>query len=858
MTNITGKIYQQTNDDGTENRFPKTVVPAVIGLSQYLQDQFNTLSDLYMPKEGESESKTGQEITYRKSEATINAKTVTINRIYGKTLVWNQLIVEKSAGTTTTNGVTVVGDGHGCYTISTDSGGATADYNLTFTPTWIQGHKYLLAGCPPGGSSSTYCFDTGWFGVETGSGKIVNNTRNDVSYWPRILVKSGTVITTPIKFCPIFIDLTLMFGSGKEPSAVAEFYALYPGYHNYNIGKLINNGIRTSYSLYWNQLTKAITGVVSFSRINDYTSSYSFSESGQFYRIPFDSFTTVSGHKYLWAYQDTGGNLRNSTSGDIKYRDSSTWSSGNVEIFTGTGVLSGISLTNDSKASGNGTVKCSIYDLTLMFGEGNEPTINEFLSLFPRYSDYNVGEQKEFYFPQFETKLKTVGFNQWDEKLVSGRIRFGVDNDNSQFWRTPGYIPCLSSTTYYYKIFNGDSRRLWLDVFYYDANKNYISGLDAVIAGGYNGSAHAVTPANACYVRFCVWNQDFGSGVGETPQLCMNISDESKNGTYEPYRQSLLSLNLTNLRAKSPNIWDEEWVTKEKYADDSITPISESGRIRTKNPIPAQPSTTYYAKVGGNGYIYPKCMDVNGNYLGTSSPSEIKNQTFTTLPGTAFIVFHTYNYGNTYNNDICINLSNPGHDGNYYPYGSFNPFPEGLRSVDTAFDEIIGNKVIRKIKRYNLYDASWSIDGADFWYTSSIPTNLNRYTCKTPRTYFDDGSKTNPIRGCFYRSGGGYFEVYLPSISSSNDVKAELAGDFIYVKLATPEEFTLETPLNLMMPAGTIERRLPENTVSSVSAPFCCDLTYNASETAGVLDALQGLSRKLELIEERLARLEDN
>lgn len=49
MTQITGKIYQMTNAAGTENRFPRTVIEAVFGLSTYLQDQFSALANIYMP-----------------------------------------------------------------------------------------------------------------------------------------------------------------------------------------------------------------------------------------------------------------------------------------------------------------------------------------------------------------------------------------------------------------------------------------------------------------------------------------------------------------------------------------------------------------------------------------------------------------------------------------------------------------------------------------------------------------------------------------------------------------------------------------------------------------------------------------
>ena len=52
MSTITGKIYQQMNAAGTENRFPRTVVEAVLGLSSYLQQQFSSLSSIYLSLSG--------------------------------------------------------------------------------------------------------------------------------------------------------------------------------------------------------------------------------------------------------------------------------------------------------------------------------------------------------------------------------------------------------------------------------------------------------------------------------------------------------------------------------------------------------------------------------------------------------------------------------------------------------------------------------------------------------------------------------------------------------------------------------------------------------------------------------------
>lgn len=117
------------------------------------------------------------------------------------------------------------------------------------------------------------------------------------------------------------------------------------------------------------------------------------------------------------------------------------------------------------------------------------------------------------------------------------------------------------------------------------------------------------------------------------------------------------------------NQWDEEW---EVGTIDPTTGanVASSNRGRSKNYIPALPSTTYYAKIanlGGNhmGLFY---YDENKSYIGTEAASA-SNNLFTTPNNCAFLrLSPSITYGKTYNNDICINLSLSGYrNGEYEP-----------------------------------------------------------------------------------------------------------------------------------------------------------------------------------------------
>lgn len=189
---------------------------------------------------------------YSKAVPSGNWQTAAINEIGGKTVVWNQLLtVLNSSQSKTLNGVSLVDNRDGTYTVSTETGGATADAAFSFTKTVANlqaGHKYLYRCTPAGGSLTTYyayLVNNSILpaGRDIGNGFFYSPTGSSV-VWEVIFVVSGAVITTPIVFKPRLFDLTLMFGAGNEPSTVAEFEAMFPAeYYAYDAGTLKSAGV---------------------------------------------------------------------------------------------------------------------------------------------------------------------------------------------------------------------------------------------------------------------------------------------------------------------------------------------------------------------------------------------------------------------------------------------------------------------------------------------------------------------------------------------------------------------------------------------------------------------------------------
>lgn len=179
----------------------------------------------------------------------------------------------------------------------------------------------------------------------------------------------------------------------------------------------------------------------------------------------------------------------------------------------------------------NATFSFQVHDLTLMFGEGNEPTIEEFEAIFPNdYYEYNEGELMSF-----DGKgLKSVGFNQWDEKWEKG----GLNQKNGDLLNTTGirsrdFNKCFNSTNYYV------SANIQVDVYWYDIDKQFIS-----LSKSTNNRV-VTSPNTAFFFKLHIgFNTDI---ITYDNNICINLSHSGYlNGKYEPYEDYTLSFQDGN------------------------------------------------------------------------------------------------------------------------------------------------------------------------------------------------------------------------------------------------------------------------------------------------------------------------
>lgn len=102
---------------------------------------------------------------------------------------------------TTKNGITMVNNGDGTYTVN---GTATNDFDIALAPyTTKQNIYYTLSGCPSGGSKTTYYLEPRGYDYDTGRGITIINQNEDFSNYIRIVIKKDVTVNN-LLFKPMF------------------------------------------------------------------------------------------------------------------------------------------------------------------------------------------------------------------------------------------------------------------------------------------------------------------------------------------------------------------------------------------------------------------------------------------------------------------------------------------------------------------------------------------------------------------------------------------------------------------------------------------------------------------------------
>lgn len=291
-------------------------------------------------------------------------------------------------------------------------------------------------------------------------------------------------------------------------------------------------------SLVWNQLADTLTSSKWSNRQNNVTYLNNVLTYNKTPEIDYAENSPTenpvyfkNGHKYLCTLVVTNVN-----NGTIKVGESNTSYFFNVStIGFHYGFL--VATTNDllryvAVGTSISAKELFVYDLTQMFGAGNEPsTYEEFLQRKPKVEDEFAYNEGTIVNNKVE-KVVTTGINLWDEEWENGIINAttGQNESLTTFSRSTNYIRIFAKQYYFKK-----PKDILVYIYCYDADKNYIGQQDPFATNDGGGMFTPLT--GSAYIRFTAKQTTYNHDI------CINLSDPAINGKYFPYEKHELDLS---------------------------------------------------------------------------------------------------------------------------------------------------------------------------------------------------------------------------------------------------------------------------------------------------------------------------
>lgn len=327
---------------------------------------------------------------------------------------------------------------------------------------------------------------------------------------------------------PQLFDLTATFGAGNEPSTVAEFKTKYPNelydYRTSNCLSSYKKLLKVSdvcqlldKSKYPATMT---TNGVTFTNNGDGTITVNGTTSSVRANYFVNTVPAAEGHIYLLT-----GVAGNSSKFFLNsfFISNTSWLKDNV-LYAGneaiifpyvagaTKIRTHIAI-NPNATANNLVFKPQLFDLTEMYGAGNEPaTVAEFKAKFPNeLYDYSprcwvtsyktglIAKTKNL----FNLATASVGYIQWEGIL-------NHEEDTVTYPLSSDYLECTPNTSYTISAFCGKhpitkGSTLWCRIAYYDENKQILtrSAKSSTDTNIDYISLTASAPTNAKYLRAC-------------------------------------------------------------------------------------------------------------------------------------------------------------------------------------------------------------------------------------------------------------------------------------------------------------------------------------------------------------------
>ena len=136
-------------------------------------------------------------------------------------------------------------------------------------------------------------------------------------------------------------------------------------------------------------------------------------------------------------------------------------------------------------------------------------------------------------------ELTRTGKNLLDDEFESGKIDWftGQNASDASYIRSKNYSPIKGGLTYYFSIKNGSTDGGEGNIFWYDADKNFISATYATNV--YPSTLTKIAPDNAAYVRVSPY-----ASYGATYNNDIGINYPATATSYAPYQSSTHSITF--------------------------------------------------------------------------------------------------------------------------------------------------------------------------------------------------------------------------------------------------------------------------------------------------------------------------
>lgn len=385
-----------------------------------------------------------------------------------------------------------------------------------------------------------------------------------------------------------------------------------------------------------------------------------------------------------------------------------------------------------------------------------------------------------------------------------------------------------------------------------DDTSNYSSFLNAVVAA--NSPETTVTIDDA---KVTDLTQMFGAGnepstYEEFLQRKPKVADE-----YAYNEGTIVNNKVEAVVTTGRNLWDEEWELGD-YNTSTGEKLASSNQIRSKNMFACLPNTSYYWRIPNkaNGSYMGHCCfyDISGAFISQNPVGPNSHLTVTTPSNARFVAFSLcMEYGTTYTRDICINLSDPTINGQYFPYEKHELdlswvkdikdgegvklFEDGMKSAGTAFDEVGKGKAIKRIGVVNLGNLNWEPGVQTGQYQASDfkqlrPSAHKSLVCANYTTRENGGNIQNDSKDLWVWNNVGRESGYYPEVlvakdtrySSAQAFKQAVQGVLLYYELAEPIEVELPYGINHILPVWKDGMMYAESSQSST--PIVCTNAY--------------------------------